>query len=402
VIIGVRLLRAVSPVVVLVGCALGMVWSGTPSLAASASHTTSITVQSMDSCKQTLEGAGYVLSGDNLGSPLSVSSSGSGKGSVSGGNCPVPRGRCSGGAVGCLTFTGVPVPGTYRIHAVQTPPANSSNPEGYAPCEGGSACRSEEAVVSVAADGSAQADVTDVYPDGFVRVLPGGGHYAGTADDPIVFHLFGLGSGSCDGDDDADDHLTGSPSSHCSYSPESDESSACQPYPWSCAFASTTSATSTGTTSTDSSTTTTTSTSTSSSSTTDTTTTTTTTSTSTTDSTTSSTTSTTSTSSSSTSTAPACATQATQSFTGSAGHKASTKQSVVTSATGPLSVTLSWSPSSAVELIIYDSHKVFGRTSGSTGSLTLALPSLPQHKYKVKVKNTGSPKISFTMAVTHC
>src|SRR4029077_6068827 len=37
----------------------------------------------------------------------------------------------------------------------------------------------------------------------------------------------------CDGDADADDHLTGSPSGHCDY-PESQEASACQPYPWSC------------------------------------------------------------------------------------------------------------------------------------------------------------------------
>jgi len=63
--------------------------------------------------------------------------------------------------------------------------------------------------------------------------------YAGTKSDPIVVHDFGLAAPSsnpalrCDGDGDADDHLTGTPSSHCAY-PEGQESSACTPYPWSC------------------------------------------------------------------------------------------------------------------------------------------------------------------------
>ena len=39
--------------------------------------------------------------------------------------------------------------------------------------------------------------------------------YDMAAVDPIVFHNFQLGNGSCDGDSDADDHLTGSPSVHC-------------------------------------------------------------------------------------------------------------------------------------------------------------------------------------------
>ncbi|MGH7749963.1 MAG: hypothetical protein ACREQ5_35120, partial [Candidatus Dormibacteria bacterium] len=259
--IGMRRLRLFLAVSVTLACSLGVLVSGTQGRAASTSGTTSITVQAMDSCKQALDGAGYVLTGDNLSSPLTASNSGNGRHSISGGNCPVPRGSCSGGGTGCLTFTGVPAPGTYRMHAVQTPPANSSNPLGYAPCEGGSACRSEEAVITVAADGGVKAQVTDVYPDSFVRVLPSSsGTYAGTSGDPIVFHMFGLGSGSCDGDHDADDHLTGSPSGHCGYSPEGGESSACQPYPWSCAFSTTTSSTtSTGTSTSSSSTTTTTS-----------------------------------------------------------------------------------------------------------------------------------------------
>ncbi|HEY0409419.1 MAG TPA: hypothetical protein VGE42_04045, partial [Candidatus Dormibacteraeota bacterium] len=112
---------------------------------------------------------------------------------------------------------------------------NATNPEGYAPCEGGSACQSEIADVTVASNGSVTGTVTAVYPDGMVKTWPdNGGPYSGAADDPLVIHDFGLGPGSCDGDGDADDHLTGSPSSHCGY-PEAQEGTvSCQPYPWSC------------------------------------------------------------------------------------------------------------------------------------------------------------------------
>ena len=57
--------------------------------------------------------------------------------------------------------------------------------------------------------------------------------------DPILVHNFGLaapgssGASQCEGDGDADDHLTGTPRSHCAY-PEGQEAAACKPYPWSC------------------------------------------------------------------------------------------------------------------------------------------------------------------------
>jgi hypothetical protein len=397
----VRLLRLLLPTGILLASAVGMVLSGTQGRAATASATTTITIQSMDSCKQALDGAGYLLTGDNVRSGLTVTSSGSGRQSVSGGSCPVPRGSCRSTSTGCLSFTGVPAPGSYRIHAVVTPPANSSNPEGYAPCEGGSACRSEEAVVTVLADGSVQAQVNDVYPDGFIRVLPGSSStYAGTAADPIVFHLFGLGSGSCDGDHDADDHLTGSPSSHCSYSPESGESSACQPYPWSCAFSTTTTSTTSTGTSTSSSTTTTT-TSTTDTTTTGTTTTTTTTDTTTTSTTTSPSTTSTTTTTTSTSTAPACTTDT---FTGTAGSSGTTSNYVQTTASGPLTASVTWSPTAVVTLIVYDSSlNELGRSPASSSSpQTVTLPSVAPGRYKIKVKDSSSPTVTFTLSVTHC
>jgi hypothetical protein len=203
-----------------------------------------IWVQTMDSCKQALGGAAYLLSGGGVS--MRAESPAAQKSRVSSTpQCPLQQGDCAASTTGCLSFAAVP-PGTYTLRQTRTPAANIPNPEGYAPCEGGSACRSEVAAVTVGGDGSVRATVTNVYPDGLTVTWPSAsgrrGHsaYAATAPDPIVFHDFGLAppsrSGQCDGDSDADDHLTGTPSGHCAY-PESEEGAACKPYPWSCGYA---------------------------------------------------------------------------------------------------------------------------------------------------------------------
>jgi hypothetical protein len=220
-------------IAVVAGCSLAVGVSSAP-VPVAATPTASFWLQTMDSCKQALAGAAYDLSGG--GTTLSVADSTTRGTRVVGIplRCPLEQGNCSASTTGCLQFTDLP-PGTYRIIQTRTPPANPTNPGGYAPCEGGSACRSEVVDVSVAQSGQVSATVTNVYPDGVTVTWPQtGGSYAGTAADPIVVHDFGLGSGSCDGDGDADDHLTGSPSAHCGY-PEAEESSVpCHPYPWSC------------------------------------------------------------------------------------------------------------------------------------------------------------------------
>jgi len=199
-------------------------------------------VQTMDSCKQSLGSASYALTGGGL--TMTADTPASSKSRVaSTGQCPLQQGSCAGGGRGCVSFSALP-PGTYTVRTTRTPPADTSNPEGFAPCEGGSACRSEVASVVVAADGGVQVTVTNVYPDGVSVTWPAAasqrrhrGAYAGSVNDPVVFHDFGLAppgrTGQCDGDSDADDHLTGSPSAHCAY-PESEEDAACKPYPWSC------------------------------------------------------------------------------------------------------------------------------------------------------------------------
>jgi len=208
---------------------------------ASAAGGATVWVQTMDSCKQALGGAAYVLSGGGV--TMTAESPAVQKVRVaSAAGCPLEQGDCARITTGCLSFTGVAA-GTYSLRETRPPAADTSNPEGYAPCEGGSACRSEVATVTVAAGGGVQATVTNLYPDGFTATWPSGSGrrahhaYSGAANDPVVFHDFGLappGRGNqCDGDSDADDHLTGTPSAHCAY-PESEEASACRPYPWSC------------------------------------------------------------------------------------------------------------------------------------------------------------------------
>jgi hypothetical protein len=396
-----RLLQVVASVVALAACCLALFLSRVGGVAASG-PTTTVTIQTMDSCQRALGSARYVLT-DGAGVSITAITPDHAPQTVSSGTCALQQGNCASFSTGCAQFLAVPYPGTYSFRETVTPPGNTSNPEGYAPCNGGSACRSQVGTVTIDAAGVVRGTVVNVYPDSTSVTYPiasrhsGRTSYAGSPADPIVTHNFGLappgynGASQCDGDSDADDHSTGSPSSHCQYLPESGEASACQPYPWSCASTTTTSTTSTGSTTSGSTTTTT--------STTATTTTTTTTTTSTTTTTTTTTSPTTTTS---TSTA-ACSTQATQTFTGSAGSTSSTSEFIHPQAAGPFSVTVSWSPPTLVDLIVYDSSlTVVGQTSGSSGSLSLNLNLPLDSSYKVKVKNTGSQSITFSLSVTHC
>jgi hypothetical protein len=193
-------------------------------------------VQTMDSCKQALPAATLVLTGAGV-SQTATAPSGRKKSVIPKSTCPELRGNCSSVPVGCVTFTGLTA-GTYRVTTTHTPPPDRSDPEGFAPCQGGSACRSEVATVVVSAAGAVQGTVTDVYPDGMSETFPASGAFAGTQKDPVVLHDFGMAppgfAPQCDGDSDADDHLTGNMRGHCGY-PEADETTACQPYPWSCA-----------------------------------------------------------------------------------------------------------------------------------------------------------------------
>jgi hypothetical protein len=219
-------------------------------------HPFQVVVQLMDSCKIFLNGASFALT-NNAGYAQIAVGAGSGPSSGASASCPLQEGNCSTTAYGCVVFANVP-PGDYRIRQTSTPPANTTNPSGYAPCEGGSACRWEQADVTVGWDGSVAAKVTNQYPNGALVTWPSDpSHapvYAATAADPIVFHDFGLDANAvpkptptpvptpgptptptapvsgvhyqCDGDSDADDWSTGTPSSECGY-PESGESSVC-------------------------------------------------------------------------------------------------------------------------------------------------------------------------------
>ena len=386
-----RRLRMLASVSALGACAVALLLSSGAGRAASG-PITDVTIQTMDSCQSALGSAQYVLT-DGAAVTITATTPAHEPQTVASGTCALQQGNCATFSTGCAQFTAVPYPGTYHIRQTVTPPGNASNPEGYAACNGGSACRSEVGTVIIDDSGAVKATVLNVYPDNTSVTYPIASrhsditYYAGTPADPIVTHNFGLappgyhGAPQCDGDSDADDHSTGSPSSHCRYLPESDEASACQPYPWSCTLA-TTSTTTSSTTSGGSSTTAT--------------------STVTTTSTTGGSTSTT-TSTSTASTGSACPTQTTETFTGSVGASSSTSDFVHPRGAGAFIATVTWSPPTAVGLIVYDSSlTVVGQTSGAAGTLRLALDLPVDSSYKVKVKNTGSLPTGFTLSVTHC
>lgn len=425
-----RIRLAVSTVVVAL-CGAALCLPGSPVSVRASSTTASVWLQTMDSCEQALDGAAYQVIGDN-GLDLRVSTPGTGKQSVVSGNCPVQHGNCSSTTIGCVHITGLPA-GSYRIHETATPPGNSSNPEGYAACNGGSACQRQETDITVSSSGSASGTTTNVYPDGTVAVY---GPWPGSTSNPIVVHNFGLAKpgtqgAECDGDGDADDHSTGSPSSHCAY-PESQESSACKPFPWSCTLGlwtpptttttttstststdSTTSTTSTTTstttdTTTDSTTTDLTSTDTTTTSTDSTTTGSTTTSTdsTTTDSTTTSTTtdtttSTTTTTTSSTTTSEGCGITAT--VTGKLKKGSRKTFSLTTATAGTLGADVTWTPGATMRIQLLDhKSKVVAQTTVTGGSLHLDGGMLAAGKYKIGLKLSGTKSVAYTLAVGHC
>jgi len=176
-------------------------------------HTAKFWLQTMDSCRHAIPGADFVLKGNGLSIPA-----GPGPGSspqvVGSGGCPVQRGNCSTVSTGCLSWN-VPIPSsgskTYKI-------TETVAPHNYVWCTGGSVCPGGPVVVTlkITSRGLFSATVRNVYPDGTVVVWPtSGSPYTGKLTNPAVVHNFGLGNGSCDGDQDADDQLTGTPSGHC-------------------------------------------------------------------------------------------------------------------------------------------------------------------------------------------
>ena len=228
-----RGIRGVIPVLGTAGIvtALALLGSGYGHAEGAATSGTNIVLQTMDSCKQAVGGAQFQLLGGDVDLQPTTPSGGPRTVSVAEG-CPLEQGDCLTSTVGCVTFEDVPA-GTYRIHELSTP-EGGNNGDGYAACTGGSACQSEIATVTVSSDGTVSATVVNVYPDGTTFTSPS---FAGTVTDPIVFHSFALGSGICDAADvgvfDAENHLTGTPSSHCRYEVAL-RGTACTPYPWSC------------------------------------------------------------------------------------------------------------------------------------------------------------------------
>jgi len=166
----------------------------------------------MDSCRQAFPGAKYVLTGHGL-QLYKGPAPGSRLVTVGSGTCPLQRGNCVTVPTGCVSWT-ISIPSstlTYKIKETYWP-------SGYVPCTGGSVCPAGPDVITlkISSTGHVSVTVKNTYPDRATVTWPtSGSPYTATKTDPIVVHNFRLGNGSCDGDGDADDHLTGSPSSHC-------------------------------------------------------------------------------------------------------------------------------------------------------------------------------------------
>src|SRR5579859_4392794 len=199
-----------------------------------AASTITVYLQVMDSCRQALPGANFTLVNPDGSTVNAGPSAGTKRVSVGSGTCPLSRGNCATVPTGCVTFVITPpASGTATYTIKENPtfdasdgfyenPPGATSYTGFVPCNGGSACpgafdpmKAQSATFTVDASGTVSAVTTNPYPDGKFSHYPSSGSAAGTRSDPVVFHNFQLGSGSCDGDSDADDHLTGSPSSHC-------------------------------------------------------------------------------------------------------------------------------------------------------------------------------------------
>src|SRR5258706_6695726 len=171
-----------------------------------------IWLQTMDSCRQAIPGPKYVLTGNGLN--LSAGPApGSGPKTVGSGNCPLQRGNCSTVPTGCVSWI-ISVPSSTTTYTIK----ETFTPSNYVPCTGGSVCPAGPDVIklTITSSGRVSATVKNTYPDRTTVTWPTSGSlYTATQTDPIVVHNFRLGTGSCDGDNDADDRLTGSPSSHC-------------------------------------------------------------------------------------------------------------------------------------------------------------------------------------------
>ncbi|HEY2703242.1 MAG TPA: DUF4214 domain-containing protein [Candidatus Dormibacteraeota bacterium] len=235
------LLISAASVVSAIGSDGASVRAATP-VASNTSAPYDVVVQTMDSCRTPLDGARYVLTtATGTALPTTAVTFPSGTGGLVG-TCVLQQGNCATVSKGCLVFKGVPA-GDYRLKQTQTPAGNNTNPDGYAPCNSGSACQWQTADVTVNNDGTVAAQVTNMAPTGKAAQFPNDPNHAkyfsATAADPIVFHDFGLahpgyapaggvastpcdsaGASAPDGTPaDADDWSTGTPSSSCRETP---------------------------------------------------------------------------------------------------------------------------------------------------------------------------------------
>jgi hypothetical protein len=207
--------------------------------AATAQNTVTLWLQATDSCKEGLSGASFSLVGASRLATVAPATRGTSRttiGSASSG-CPITQGNCAQAATGCTEWN-IPVPGagsvTYTIvekttNATANGITFTENPTGpggspllgFEACDGGSACHSESGIVTVRSSGSMSATVSNVAPD---RSVQNYGPFAGTSNDPVLFHNYEVGSDTSDAcvahaGNVQMNYGTGTQSGHCRYVP---------------------------------------------------------------------------------------------------------------------------------------------------------------------------------------
>jgi len=180
---------------------------------------TTVYIQTLDSCRYAVGGGSFALF-NSLGNQVATGTGAAGANTVvsHASGCPAQNGNCITVPVGCLSFTlTAPSSGTATYTVKET-----AAPSGYVPCNGGSACQVAIMTITIDSSGNVKATLANTDPDGFVQKLPtsdpnngGAAFWSASKGDPALFYNEHLGTISCDGDNDADDHNGAGPGGHC-------------------------------------------------------------------------------------------------------------------------------------------------------------------------------------------
>ncbi|HLZ59818.1 MAG TPA: hypothetical protein VKR06_22955 [Ktedonosporobacter sp.] len=150
-------------------------------------HAVTFWLQTLDSCRQAISGARFLLEGNGLSLVQESAPTVKPRTVQQDTDCPEEHGNCEAVSVGCMAWhIALPESGqrTYQIMELQAP-------GGYIPCLGVDSCVAGPAFVTLTltSKGSVRATTHNSYQNGTVVTLPSSGApYTGTESNPIVVH----------------------------------------------------------------------------------------------------------------------------------------------------------------------------------------------------------------------